>query len=242
MKTVLITGGSRGIGLGCVELFYKQGYSILNLDIIKPEVDRGLFIQVDLSKVVNIVDAFEKIAKETKTIDVLVSNSGIHYSASIENTSEEEFDRVHDVNFKSAFFVIKEVLKFMKKTGGRIITIGSDQVFIAKPTSAIYGATKSAIGQLTKSIALDYSKYNIIANCICAGTIETPLYWEAIDKHSKNKDIELQKIHEDEGEMQLLGRIGKVEEVASLAFYLANEAGDFLQGAMIPIDGGYTAQ
>lgn len=241
MKTVLITGGSSGIGLECVKKFHANKYNVINIDVTPPEIERGVFLQANLLNMDEISDVFSVIAQKF-SIDVLVSNAGIHYSAKLEDTSEEAFDRVLSINFKSAFFVLKECIKLMKVRGGKVITIASEQVFIAKPQSAIYGATKAALAQLTKSIAIDYSKYNIIANCICAGTIETPLYWNALKKHSENSGVNIETIHRSENELQPIGRIGSTKDVASLAFYLANEAGNFIQGAMIPIDGGYTAK
>ena len=246
-KVVVVTGGSEGIGEACVEMFNQRDYEVINLDIAKPDHDKPYcndvwFIQTDVSKVNEIQSAFDKIAQKYSHIDVLVSNAGIHVSATVENTDEELFDRIISTNLKSTFFVVQSALLLMKEEGGRIITIGSDQSFVGKPNSAVYGMTKAAIAQFTKNVALDYAKQGIVANCVCPGTIATPLYWKAIKKYCHQSGRSLEEVHQEEGKLQPAGRVGEASEVASLVFYLANDAGSFIQGANIAIDGGYTAQ
>jgi len=179
---------------------------------------------------------------------VLVSNAGIHVSATVENTDEVLFDRIISTNLKSTFFVVQSALRLMRaregerEDGGRIITIGSDQSFVGKSNSAAYGMTKAAIAQFTKNIVLDYAKQGIVANCVCPGTIATPLYWKAIKKYCQQSGRLLEEVHQEESKLQPAGRVGEASEVASLVFYLANDAGSFIQGANIAIDGGYTAK
>ena len=247
-KVVVVTGGSEGIGRACVELFHKNDYEVINLDIKKPESGLGLFIQTDVSKVSEIKKAFQKISEQYSAIDVLVSNAGMHVSATVEATDEALFDQVISTNLKSAFFVVQSAIPLMRnkgkraKNGGRIVMMGSEQTFVGKPHSAAYGLTKAAIAQLTKSIALDYMKEGIVANCVCPGTIETPLYWKAIQSYCDRSGRDLDEVHKEEGAMQPIGRIGQPEEIASLIYYLANDAGSFIQGASFTIDGGYTIQ
>jgi 2-keto-3-deoxy-L-fuconate dehydrogenase len=251
-KVVVVTGGSEGIGEACIEIFTQQGYEVINLDIAKPQYakpsyNNAWFIQTDVSKVNEIQAAFDKITQKYSHIDVLVSNAGIHVSATIENTDETLFDRIVSTNLKSTFFVVQSTLALMKgrgkvQKGGRIITIGSDQSFIGKSNSAAYGVTKAAIAQLTKNITVDYAKDGVVANCVCPGTIATPLYWKAIKKYCEASGRSLEAVHQEEGRLQPAGRVGEASEVASLIFYLANDAGSFIQGANIAIDGGYTAQ
>ncbi|WP_119343129.1 SDR family NAD(P)-dependent oxidoreductase [Facilibium subflavum] len=241
-KIVIITGGSAGIGEACCDRFHHNNYHVINIDINTPQKTHGTFIQADLSDPQQTHDAFDQIKKTHKTIDVLVSNAGIHFSANIEQTSLDDYQHIIATNLTSSFLVIQATIQLMKQQGGRIITIGSDQSFIAKPNSTVYGMTKAAILQLTKSIAIDYAKYNITANCVCPGTIETPLYWQAIKKYTKRTGESLERIHEQEKQLQPAHRLGQPEEVASLIYYLAHDAGSFLLGSSIMIDGGYTTQ
>lgn len=244
MKTVIITGGSQGIGKACCELFYANNYQVINLDLIPSHLTGVHDIQTDLSQIDQITKSFEKIKNNYSHVDALVSNAGVHFSASIENTSEQDYFRVLNTNLTSCFFVLKETIQFMKQNpnGGRIVTIGSDQSFVAKNNSAVYGLTKAAIAQLTKNIALDYAKDNITANCVCPGTIETPLYWQAIKNYCQKSGADIDTIHKEEQSLQPAKRLGQPEEVASLIYYLINQAGSFLLGSDIAIDGGYTAQ
>jgi len=241
-KVVVITGGSNGIGEACAQKFYQNNHKVINLDISNPINDYGLFIKTDLSDKEQIKKVFAEINKLHGDIDILISNAGIHLSANIEDTTEDMYDKVIATNLTSTFFVIQNTIKAMKKKGGRIITIGSDQSLVGKPNSAVYGLTKAAIAQLTKNIALDYSKYGILANCVCPGTIETPLYTQAINDYCLKSGRNVNEVNQEEARLQPVGRIGTSEEVASLIYYLAIEASSFIQGSNIVIDGGYTAK
>ncbi|MDA0911430.1 MAG: SDR family oxidoreductase [Proteobacteria bacterium] len=243
-KNIIITGGSQGIGKACCELFHANNYQVINLDIAPNELKGIDYIQTDLSQVAAISESFKHIKEKYPRIDALISNAGIHFSASIENTSETDYFRVLNTNLTSCFFVLKETIQLMKQNidGGRIVTIGSDQSFVAKNNSAVYGLTKAAIAQLTKNIALDYAKDHITANCVCPGTIETPLYWQAIRNYCQKSGADINAIHKEEQLLQPAKRLGQPEEVASLIYYLIDQAGSFLLGSNIAIDGGYTAQ
>ncbi|MCF6764581.1 SDR family oxidoreductase [Thiotrichales bacterium 19S3-7] len=243
MKTVIISGGSSGIGQACVNLFLSKNWQVFNLDINEPKAHQTNWIKCDLTHTDDIAKALQQIQTHTNTIDALISNAGKHFSASIENTSDDNFYDVINTNLKSTFVLIREALPMLKANHhGHIITIGSDQCSIAKPNSAVYGLTKAAIGQLTKNIALDYAKYTISANCIAAGTIDTELYQQAVKRYSDQSGIPLANIHQDEASLQPLKRIGKPYEVAELAYFLASGKASYITGAILPIDGGYTTQ
>ncbi len=239
-KNVVITGASSGIGRAIAELFITKKHNVINLDIVDCQNDEVDYIAVDLSNVSDISNAFSKVEKKYKTIDVLISNAGIHYSNNIENTSKDDYFKVLNTNLTSTFFSIKHTIPMMKKNGGRIITISSDQSVIAKQNSAIYGCSKAAIMQLTKNIALDYVKYGIFANCISTGTIDTKLYRDAINNYCERSGANFDDVHREEENMQPIHRLGKVEEVASLAYYLSVEAGSYILGSNIVMDGGYS--
>lgn len=243
--TVIISGGSSGIGKSCCKLFSSNHWRVFNLDITPSQSIDSQWIECDLTDTAAIKKALEIIKKEVEetSIECLIANAGKHVSANIENTNDALFYDVINTNLKSAFALIRETLPIMKSNGhGTIITIGSDQSIIAKPNSAAYGLTKAALAQLTKNIALDYAKYNITANCIAAGTIDTPLYQNAITSYSNRSGIPLDIIHQEEAQLQPLNRIGKASEVAELAYFLASRKAAYMTGAVLPFDGGYTAQ
>lgn len=245
MPIVVISGGSSGIGLACVKKFLQQdNYTIYNLDINPSNISHNNYhyIQADMSDSNQIKQAIKQILTHTDQINSLIISAGIHLSATIEATTDAMLMQIVNLNLLGAFWLIQGIIPHMKNSGGSIITIGSDQSLIAKNNSAAYGMTKAGLASLTKSTALDYAKYNIRANCIGAGTIDTPLYRQAIAKYANKSGINLQQIEQEEQLAQPVGRIGEAYEVAELAYFLAGEWATFITGAIIPIDGGYTTR
>jgi len=239
-KTCIVTGGSSGIGLSIVRLFLANNYQVFNLDLQKSEL--GEFRQCDITDLGQVTTIIDEIAQKS-TIDVLVSNAGIHFSANIENTNEAELDKVFSINVKGAFAAIKAVLPSMKSNkNGAIILISSDQALIGKQNSFAYNLSKTALASMAKTTALDYACFNIRANAVCPGTIETPLYHQAIDNYCQKSGADKDKIHQEEANLQPLGRLGQPEEVAELVLFLASDKAKFITGSLQVIDGGYTAQ
>lgn len=239
-KTCIVTGGSSGIGLSIIKLFLANDYQVFNLDITPSEF--GIFKLCDVTNVKEVSQIVKTISDQC-SIDVLVSNAGIHFSGTIEDTSEEDFERVLNINVKGAFAAIKAVLPSMKKNNsGSIILISSDQALVAKRNSFAYNMSKTAIASIAKTTALDYASYNIRANAVCPGTIETPLYHQAIDKYCARSGEDKAKVHQEEAKLQPLGRLGQPEEVAELVLFLASDKSTFITGSLQVIDGGYTTQ
>jgi NAD(P)-dependent dehydrogenase (short-subunit alcohol dehydrogenase family) len=239
-KVCVITGGSSGIGLSIVKLFTENNYRVFNLDLSSSA--EGDFRQCDVTNVSQVTDIINEIAKHN-TIDVLISNAGIHFSATIENTSEADLDKVFNINVKGAYAAIKAVLPSMKaNNNGAILLMASDQALIAKQNSFAYNLSKSALASMAKTTALDYAAYNIRANAVCPGTIETPLYHKAIDNYCEKSGADKSEVHRDEEKLQPLQRLGQPEEVAELVLFLASDKAKFITGSLQVIDGGYTAQ
>ncbi|NQY65351.1 MAG: SDR family oxidoreductase [Alteromonadaceae bacterium] len=239
-KVCVITGGSSGIGLSIVKLFLQENYFVFNLDLQPGEL--GEFRSCDVTNVKQVAEIIDDIAKN-HAIDVLISNAGIHFSANIENTSEEELDKVFNINVKGAYAAVKAVLPNMKANKkGSIIIIASDQALIAKHNSFAYNLSKASLASIAKTTALDYASYNIRANAVCPGTIETPLYHKAIDNYCAKSGADKVKIHQEEEKLQPLGRLGQPEEVAQLVLFLASDKATFITGSLQVIDGGYTTQ
>ena len=239
-KVCIVTGGSSGIGLSIVKLFLAKNYQVFNLDITVSTV--GNFYHCDITDVRQVNEVIEHIAKKHR-IDVLVSNAGIHFSGSIENTSEAELDRVFNINVKGAYAAVKAVLPAMKtQKDGAIILMSSDQALIAKHNSFAYNLSKAALASMAKTTALDYAQFNIRANAVCPGTIETPLYHQAINNYCEKSGANKADVHVEEAALQPLGRLGQAEEVAELVYFLASDKAKFITGSLQVIDGGYTAQ
>lgn len=246
LPSLIISGGSSGIGRACIQKFLTQNYQVYNLDIQKnlelSATANYTFIQTDLRSETEIRHAIDQIkAKQTK-IATLIVNAGQHLAANIEATPTAQLMAILSLNLLGAWHLIKYTLPLLKANGGSIISIGSDQSSIAKPNSAAYGMTKAALAHLTKSTALDYAKYNIRANCIGAGTIDTPLYQQAIRHYAQRSGLSIEQLEANEAKLQPIGRIGQASEVAELAYFLALEQASYITGALIPVDGGYISQ
>ena len=243
-KVCVITGGSSGIGLSIVKLFLINDYQVFNLDLLPSPLgsDGADFLSCDVSNVEQVNQIITDIALNY-SIDVLVSNAGIHFSANIENTCESDLDRVFNINVKGAYAAIKAVLPNMKANkNGAIILMSSDQALVAKHNSFAYNLSKTALASIAKTTALDYAAFNIRANAVCPGTIETPLYHQAINNYVTKSGAERSQVHDDEAKLQPLNRLGQPEEVAELVLFLASDKAKFITGSLQVIDGGYTAQ
>lgn len=239
-KTCIITGGSSGIGLSIAKAFVKEGYQVFNLDIQASEY--GHFIKCDVTDVAAVKDAINTVGRQ-HGIDALVSNAGIHFSANIEDTSEADLTRVFNINVKGAYAATQACLPFMRQQqNGAIIYIASDQAIIGKRNSFAYNLSKSALASMARTTALDYAQYNIRANAVCPGTIETPLYHNAINRYVEQSGADIDQVHQEEAALQPLGRLGQPEEVAELTLFLASDKAKFITGSLQVIDGGYTAK
>lgn len=237
-RTCVITGGSSGIGRAIATLFVDNGYKVYNLDI-NPS-DKGIHLACDITNHETVQNHINDIA-QNGSIDVLITSAGVHFSANIENTSEQDFQRVFDINVKGVYSAIQAALPTMKKQqAGSIIIIASEQALVAKPNSFAYNMSKAALASLAKTTALDYAKYNIRANALCPGTIETPLYHKAIERYCNASGCDIDEVHKSEAMLQPLGRLGQPEEVAHYALFLASDNASFITGTTPVIDGGYT--
>jgi NAD(P)-dependent dehydrogenase (short-subunit alcohol dehydrogenase family) len=242
-KNILITGGSSGIGASAAKKFAEQGGRVYVLDNKPLSYDCAgvTWLQCDVANYKDVVAAVDRIVAEVEQIDCAFLNAGVFYNANLEDTTIEDLDRIFAINFGGVFYLLKKVLPIMRRQNhGAIVLSGSDQCFIAKPNCAIYGATKGAIAQLTKSTALDYAKYNIRVNCVCPGTTETPLIENLLETISQTKGKSKEEMLKLFSAEIPLARIAKPEEVAELVLFLCSDKASFMTGAIVPVDGGYT--
>jgi NAD(P)-dependent dehydrogenase (short-subunit alcohol dehydrogenase family) len=241
----IITGANTGIGQATLQLMRSEGSTVYNLDLapLAGAVDDPYFIACDVSQRSMVETAIKKIVEKEKKIDYLFTNAGRHLFANIEDTSYEQLESLVGINIMGTFYLLKNVIPVMKQQQkGSIVVMGSDQAFIGKGSSSVYGMTKGAVSQLTKSTAIDYAPFGIRVNCICPGTIQTPLLEGAVQQFVAKSGQQPADVYTSLDAAQPLGRIGRPEEIAKTVRFLFSDDSSFITGALIAADGGYTCQ
>ena len=247
-KYALVTGGSRGIGRGIALTLASQGANvatncITNLekcDFIAGEVVKmgreAFSLQADVSKSDQVAAMFEKIRQKWGRLDILVNNAGIIEYADFEGMTEEQWDRVLDVNLKGQFLCAKEAVRLMKPNNwGRIIniaSISSGGVGIGFSKISHYTASKGGVVALTENMALELGKYGINVNAVAPGAIETDMSAQSMASEDVLKAM-LSRIPK--------ARIGKPEDVGAAVAFLASNEADYITGTVLYVDGGWLA-
>jgi len=245
MKNIIITGGASGIGLAITQLFASKGNNVYFLDyneplgteIEKELVDKGYkvtFLQADVSKLDEVNKTFERLPEK---IDVMVNNAGISHIGNLENTTEEDFERVFQVNAKGVFTCSQAAIPKLKANGGgSIINMCSVAAIIGIPDRFAYSMTKGAVYSMTLSIARDYVSHNIRCNSISPGRVHTPFIDGFLAKNYPGQEKEMfAKL----AATQPIGRMGTPEEIAGLVYYLGSDEASFITGSNFNIDGGF---
>lgn len=240
-KTIVITGGAKGIGAGCAEVFHREGGNIVLLDVDAETGtekshefgDRSHFIECDISSEQQVQEAMEQAAAHFGGIDVLVNNAGILHYATVTETSESQWDSLMNVNLKGAFFCAKHAIPYMQEVGsGVVVNMSSVQAFVTQEKVAAYATSKAALIGLTRSIAVDYAP-NIRSVAVCPGGVDTPLNREAFQQSSDPEAVRQETI-----DIHLVNRMARQEEIGELVAFVASEKGSFITGQPIRIDGG----
>lgn len=242
-KIALVSGATTGIGKAAKELLRQKGCIVYNFDCNAPGEQDPHFIHGDVSDRRSVDKAVDQVIQKEGRIDLLFANAGVHLFATLEETSCEQLEKIIGINILGVYYLLKRVIPVMKsQQKGSIVLMGSDQAFVGKASSSVYGMTKGAIGQLTKSTAIDYAPYNIRVNCICPGTIDTPLLGKAVAQYSSKTGIPADDVYKSLDGVQPLGRIGKPEEIARAVAFLLSDESSFTTGALFSVDGGYVCQ
>ena len=244
-NTVFITGGSSGIGAAAVKKFLEEGWNVLFTDIHEPkDVENGArFVKADSSKKREMEYAAQVAVKEFGGINALFCNSGIHRRNTVLDISQEELDLVIQTNIYGTVYTLQAVLPHMVcKKKGTVLLNSSDQFFVGKAHSFVYGMTKGAIGQIARSLAIDLGQYGIRVNAICPGTIHTPLVDNLFNAFSEKDNKSIEQYWQEENALFARKEAGRPEEVAEMVFFLLSDKSSFCTGGHYLIDGGLVCQ
>lgn len=244
----LVTGAASGIGAAIAQTFAEAGAFVFvadceisggktTVDKIKSSGGHAEFLELDVKD----ETACEKIADEVHTkksrLDILVNNAGVGHVGTILQTSGADFDRLYAVNVRGIFNVTKVFLPGMlAQKNGVVINLASIGGIEGMRDRLAYCATKFAVVGMTKSMALDHAKEGIRVNCICPARVETPFVTARLQEYPDPK-----KAYEEMSATQAVGRMGKPEEIAAAALYLASDEAKFITGSALIIDGGWSA-
>jgi len=244
MNVAFITGGAQGIGDAIVKKLLKEKYKVAFLDnhssiSSMPQQKNLLPIFGDVRNINDIENAVEKTIKYFGKITLTVANAGIFLHKDLLKTSEEDWENIMATNLKGAAFTVRATLPtLISNKSGSVVIVASDQCFIAKKNCPAYAASKAALGQLTKNLAIDYAKDGIRVNAVCPGPTDTPMLHKLISKWSDTTPTEAIKKIKDEIP---LGRLAEPQEIAELVYFLASPQASFITGSLYAVDGGVTA-
>ncbi len=248
-KIAIVTGAAAGIGKVIAQLFAQEGAKVVLADIdaaagekstaeINHQGFEAIFVPADISKEEEARRISSEAAKHFGGIDILVNNAAIFVLKGF-NATLEEWQRSIGVNIIGTSLVTKHASEKMKKSGGgAIVNLASISSFVAQPNFFVYSATKAAILQMTRNMAMDLAADNIRVNCVCPGFILT----EAIDRYIKERNLTLEQVNAEEGGKTFLKRAGQPLEVAHAVRFLASDEASYITGTFLMVDGGYTAQ
>jgi NAD(P)-dependent dehydrogenase (short-subunit alcohol dehydrogenase family) len=246
-KVAVVTGAASGIGAEIVRVFLEAGAGVIAVDRCDPPVAAGLADRFSdrLRGVTGDVAAEVTAAAFTRAaldgfsrLDILVNNAAVSVVKPIHEHTPEEWDRVMDVNVKSIFWAVRHVVPVMKRQrGGVILNTGSISGVVGLPGQGAYGPSKGAVVQLTRQMAVEYAADNIRVNVVCPGTVLTPLVRQSA-ADSGEPEAFMQRLRD----AHPVGRVAEPAEIAPLFLFLASDQARFITGAVLMIDGGYTAR
>ncbi len=245
-KTAVVTGAGAGIGRAIAELFAKEGARVVVAEIdekgghetvalIKQSGGQALFHRTDVTDRKNVSGMIDAAVSAYGSVNVLVNNAAAFVFGKVEEVTEEQWARVFGVNVIGYANCVAAALPHLRRAnGGAVVNIASVSSFIAQPSFIPYNASKGAVAQLTRCLAMDLAKDNIRVNAICPGSIRT----QATDRHIASLGLDPDKSYQEFGEDALMKRMGKPSEIAYGALFLACDESSFMTGAHIVMDGG----
>lgn len=248
-KSVVVTGGALGIGQAACELLAERGASVAIFDwdekagngtceSIKQTGGKAIFEKVNVADFEAVKNSVERARKTFGSINSLVVSAGIQRYGTAVSTDEKQWNEVLDVNLKGAWNAARAVIPFLQEAGGgSIVNVSSVQGLASQQNVLAYTISKHGLLGLTRSMAMDFAKENIRANCVCPGTVDTPML-----KWAASLDPNPQSVYDACNAMHPLGRIAEPREIAEVVAFLAHENSSFVTGAIWTVDGGLLTQ
>lgn len=248
-KVAVVTGAGSGIGRASAILFACEGARVVVVDCnaeaagstveaVRAAGQEAELCCADVSRASEVEGAVRKAADRYGRLDILLNNAAVQIVARLEDTTEDQWDRLHSVNLKGVFLGCKYAVPLMRRSGGgAIINMASVLGFVGDPDLAAYCAMKGGVIALTKAAALAYGPEGIRVNCICPGDVETPMVTDYF-----NKAPDPAQLRHEVYSKYALRRIATPEEVAAAAVFLASDASSFMTGAVLVADGGLTSK
>ncbi|HXG34249.1 MAG TPA: SDR family oxidoreductase [Bryobacteraceae bacterium] len=238
--SAFITGAASGIGAATARVFAAAGAEVILADLdgerarqVAAALPRASALQCDVTDEESVRRAFAGL----QVLHILVNNAGIGLVGTVEETAREDFERLLRVNVEGVYLVTKYAMPLLLASRGVIINIGSVAGLVGVKRRFAYCATKGAVVAMTRQLAVDYPT-QLRVNCICPGTVDTPFVEAYLEKYHKH---EKEKVRAELHQRQPVGRMGRPEEIAHMALYLASPEAEFVTGSIFTIDGGWTA-
>ncbi len=243
-KIAVVTGGSAGIGAATARLFARMGARVLILDVnesageetagsIRGEGLDARFMTCDVTREDHCQKVAKQVKKEFGRLDILFNNAGVIVRKNVTDLDLPEWDAVVDVSLKGVFLLSKYLIPLMKESGGAIVNTGSGWSLKGGDNAAAYCAAKAGVLNLTRSMAIDYGKFNIRVNCICPGDTDTDL----LRSEAKQLGEDETEFFKDAGNRPL-GRMGTPEDIANSVLFLVSPMSEWISGTSLLVDGG----
>jgi NAD(P)-dependent dehydrogenase (short-subunit alcohol dehydrogenase family) len=245
-RGVIVTGAASGIGFATAERFARAGAQVALLDRNAEELSkavdrlngdglRALAFSADVSQSRDVQAAIDGVVQEFGRVDILVNSAGVAFARRVDQYTEEEWDRLLNVNLKGPFLGIRAALPALRRSRGTIVSVASMTGLVGQDCGAAYSASKGGLVAMTKSLAIELSRDGIRVNCVCPAGVDTPLMreWAAT---LPDPGAVLQQ----QASMHLVGRMASPIEIADAILFLASPAAAFITGIALPVEGGAT--
>ncbi len=244
-RAAIITGAARGIGAACARVFADAGWDLVLVDRNQSELDRigqscagrGLPLAGDVTKQETNEAAVALARERFHRLDAVIANAGVNLARSIDETTDDDIDRLLSVNVRAVIYLARAVHASLQETSGSLTVVASKTGLVAQPDSPLYCATKGAAVQLARALALDWAPQGIRVNALCPGIVDTPMLSGFFDQLP-----DPERARREFSIAQPLGRLAKPAECATAALFLSSPEASFITGVALPVDGGFTAQ